>query len=251
MSIKIMTYVWKCSPVKGTELLMLLALADNANDDGVCYPSIGYLAHKARINERNAQKTIKSLAKKKLIKVERNAGKSTIHGYTNRYIVFYSDGVSPETPVSVETPLEVSPETPDGVSPETPKPSIEPSVKPSTRARAKSKTQSIVRDGIYDAIIKGWELGDDGLVPRIRTTLFEGYAPTDADWITRFVAWYKHKNNGLSLPIDDTKLKNWYGKFFKDPANGLTPHPYATNGTSSASEMQKLTEQRYKELGLK
>lgn len=125
------------------------------------------------------------------------------------------------------------------------------SSRPSKERRKKTPKQSIVRDAVYDAIMAGWDLGDDGTVPRIRTALFEVWQFTDYDWVNRFVKWYKHKNNGLSLPIDATKLKNWYGKFHKDPLAITLTDPIATNGTSEySSEMQKLTAQRYQEKGL-
>lgn len=54
MSIKIMTLVWDKSPLKGTELLILLALADMANDDGVCWPSYDTIAQRARVSRRYA-----------------------------------------------------------------------------------------------------------------------------------------------------------------------------------------------------
>jgi hypothetical protein len=39
MSIKVMSQVWEHSTRKGTRLLLLLALADFANDEGICYPA--------------------------------------------------------------------------------------------------------------------------------------------------------------------------------------------------------------------
>jgi len=40
MSIKVMSYVWEASKAKGSELLLLLAIADHAADDGYCWPGI-------------------------------------------------------------------------------------------------------------------------------------------------------------------------------------------------------------------
>src|ERR671931_438908 len=56
MSIKVMNWVWDNSPTKGTELLMLLAIADNAADDGGnAYPSIRTLARKTRLDDLTVQ----------------------------------------------------------------------------------------------------------------------------------------------------------------------------------------------------
>ena len=48
MSIKIMTKVWEHAPYRQTDLLILLAMADFADDDGKCWPNQETLAAKAR-----------------------------------------------------------------------------------------------------------------------------------------------------------------------------------------------------------
>lgn len=62
MSQKLSSLVWENSQHKGTELLVLLAIADNA-DTATCqaYPSIGYLAGKARLSKRAIQYAIRAL----------------------------------------------------------------------------------------------------------------------------------------------------------------------------------------------
>ena len=40
MSIKQMTSVFNDSSLKPTQKLIMLAIADNSNDEGFCYPSI-------------------------------------------------------------------------------------------------------------------------------------------------------------------------------------------------------------------
>lgn len=47
-----MTQVWDKSPLDGSRLLILLALADMANDDGYCWPSYATLAKRARLKSR-------------------------------------------------------------------------------------------------------------------------------------------------------------------------------------------------------
>lgn len=53
MSIKIMTRVWESSQASGSDLLLLLALADNADDTGYCWPGIEYLARKIRMTTQS------------------------------------------------------------------------------------------------------------------------------------------------------------------------------------------------------
>ncbi|MFZ3484257.1 helix-turn-helix domain-containing protein [Sphingomonas sp. 3-13AW] len=61
MSIRIMSAVWAL-PLADSEKLVLLALADCANDDGVCWPSIAALVRKCSKSDRTIQAAIKSLA---------------------------------------------------------------------------------------------------------------------------------------------------------------------------------------------
>ena len=53
MSIKRMTAVWEHSQHKGSALLLLLAMADNADDQGYCWPGIEYLATKIRMTAQS------------------------------------------------------------------------------------------------------------------------------------------------------------------------------------------------------
>ena len=63
MSIRVMTSVWDDARTKAhTELLVLLALADWANDDGHCWPTVAALAAKARLSERATQQILGRLA---------------------------------------------------------------------------------------------------------------------------------------------------------------------------------------------
>lgn len=61
MSIKLMTAVWEREDLSSTQKLVLLALADWANDEGLCWPSINRLAIKASLTGRGVQKAIRSL----------------------------------------------------------------------------------------------------------------------------------------------------------------------------------------------
>jgi len=56
-----MSNVWDHSTQKGSPLLLLLALADHAADDGFCWPGIPRLAQKIRMSERSVTRLLKSL----------------------------------------------------------------------------------------------------------------------------------------------------------------------------------------------
>jgi hypothetical protein len=61
VSIKVMGEVWESSSTKGGSRLFLLALADFANDEGYCHPSVARLAVKSALTERNVQLILRDL----------------------------------------------------------------------------------------------------------------------------------------------------------------------------------------------
>lgn len=81
MSVKIMTLVWEHAPCRENSLMVLLALADWANDEAVCWPSIQKLADKTRIDRRSAQRIIRRLVTDGLITIEEGGGRAKQHKY--------------------------------------------------------------------------------------------------------------------------------------------------------------------------
>lgn len=62
MSNYVLTWVWKQAPkMDPTCLLVLLSLADQANDDGYCWPSQKSTANRCRISTRQVQRWIDHL----------------------------------------------------------------------------------------------------------------------------------------------------------------------------------------------
>lgn len=62
MSVKVMTAVFERYPVGGGEMLLALALADHASDDGTrVYPSVKALAEKTRQSERAVQYQLRKM----------------------------------------------------------------------------------------------------------------------------------------------------------------------------------------------
>lgn len=66
MSIRVMTAVWDhAHGVSGGPLIVLLAMADYAHDDGTgVFPTQGVLAHKARMSERHVRRVLAELEDK-------------------------------------------------------------------------------------------------------------------------------------------------------------------------------------------
>lgn len=75
MSIKVMSHVWDHSPHTGSDLLMLLAIADHANDEGLAWPSIPTLAKKCRVGKRQAIYIIQKLERAGSLSIEHGGGR--------------------------------------------------------------------------------------------------------------------------------------------------------------------------------
>ena len=69
-----MARVWEFSSHAGTDLLMLLAIADFADDDGNAYPAVPTLAAKCRMKPRNCRYLLRSLEASGELSVVTNAG---------------------------------------------------------------------------------------------------------------------------------------------------------------------------------
>lgn len=108
MSVRLMSAIWdmKFTPV---EKLVLLALADWANDDGQAWPSITQLADKTGCGERTIQRTLRAAEERGLLKREEVIGKGC------RYVINprHCDTPARQTPVPDrrESPASVAPNT--------------------------------------------------------------------------------------------------------------------------------------------
>lgn len=101
-----MAAVWELQLLP-TDKLVLLALADCANDDGHCWPSIATIARKSGVSERSVQRAIRKAEEAKLIHRQEVIGKGCKYRIDPRHGVT-PDRVSPPTP-SHPTPDTVSP----------------------------------------------------------------------------------------------------------------------------------------------
>jgi hypothetical protein len=85
MSVKIMSDVFERSKTEGNARLVLLSLADCANDDGACWPSIRKISEKANLSEPIAKKYLNALIEVGVVKREEredHSGRQTSNYYT-------------------------------------------------------------------------------------------------------------------------------------------------------------------------
>lgn len=82
MSVTMMAIVWGDDSLKHrSELLVMLALADFARDDGLCWPSIETVARKARVSVRGVQDVILRMEKAGKLVVETGQGQKGTNLY--------------------------------------------------------------------------------------------------------------------------------------------------------------------------
>jgi len=116
-----------------TDKLVLLALADCANDEGHCWPSIATIARKSGVSERSVQRAIRHAEMVKLIKRDEVIGRGCNYRFLPRQAVT-PDNVSPATN---ETP------TPDTVSPKPSGTTIPKKDKPSLGKRPRKQAPEV------------------------------------------------------------------------------------------------------------
>ena len=78
MSVDYMTLAWRTELQAGPRLV-LLAICDNANDDGNCYPSIQALANKSGLSVRAVRGHVASMTESGLLLRNERAGRSTFY----------------------------------------------------------------------------------------------------------------------------------------------------------------------------
>lgn len=142
MSVRVMSQVWDLA-VPAFEKLVLLALADCANDEGLAWPSIATLKRKSGAGERTIYRAIAHLEALGVLTIERIIGKG------NRYLITPARAapLPDRHPCQSGTrPLPDRQQTPATVAP-----------KPSKNHQEPSEVKSADADRLTPAdILEGW-----------------------------------------------------------------------------------------------
>lgn len=152
-----MARVWAESKHSGTDLLMMLAIADFADDDGNAYPSVGTLATKCRTTSRHVNRILAALRSSGELEIRMNEGPRG----TNRYRITLA-GMTSTSPLTNRSPLTCASSTPDV---QVPKPLTPTSDEPSLNHQRTRESARAVRAPAAD---RGSRLPDD-------------WQPSDAD----------------------------------------------------------------------
>lgn len=86
-----MSAVWAASAAQSGDLLVLLAIADFCNDEGIAFPSVATLAKKARLSPRQVKRTLSRLQRMGELKVLKRTGPNRV----NKYRILLGDKLSP------------------------------------------------------------------------------------------------------------------------------------------------------------
>ena len=204
MSVKIMSQVWELESVGATDKLVLLSLADHADDEGICYPSIRRLCERTGLKERATQNIIRRLVEAGFLSVQYNAGR--------RGANLYKIDTSPRTKC---TPHEVHPARNAPLPPhfvtETPAPDAPEPLK---------KRQGTVKEDHFDEFWSGWpnKVGKDKAKKAWRSLSAKNKREAVQMRDAWFASW--RRQNPQASPIHASSYLN--GKRWEDeftPAN--------------------------------
>lgn len=174
MSVRASAWVWEHSTVEHRgDLLVLLALADHAHDDGsAAYPSVETLARKARLSRRGTFEALKRLKRIGAISPEGHGPRGTVSYRINMVQPMHGAATAPVQPGAAGGAVTST----QGVNPTAPEPPIEPSDRNRPPARAGARgtgTPSGDYNDIATHVLGVLQRGVDGL-----TTDERGKPPT-------------------------------------------------------------------------
>lgn len=139
MSTIIMSQCWPLGGMSPAQKAVLISLADQANDDGVCWPSVGTISQRTCLSERAVQNAIKWLADAGLLCARERSGTSSVYKIT---------------PAAYAPPQQMHPaanaSTP---APAAPKPSLNRNLNRQRTANA----QALGLDGVSDELLADWQ----------------------------------------------------------------------------------------------
>lgn len=145
MSTILMTACWPLQGMTPAQKAVLISLSDNANDDGVCWPSVARICERTCLSERAVRNALRWLEEVKLLTSHQRHGRSTWYTVTP---AAYAPGIScppapraPHPGTSCPPPRQEVPPTPAPDAPRTvSEPSGEPSEEPKKGADASGES---------------------------------------------------------------------------------------------------------------
>ena len=111
MSVKLVSFVFDITNITASEKMILLAMADFADEYGICWPSKAVLARRSLLGIRTVDKYVKLLEEHGWLKIEINRGRRSNCYYLNVEKIYQEGQVQPRT-VCGSNPQAISRVTP-------------------------------------------------------------------------------------------------------------------------------------------
>lgn len=129
MSMELMVTAMKAPVGNPIRKLVLIKLADNANDRGECWPSYQHIADQCEIDRSTVRRHIKHLEQQGLLRIENREG--PLGNSSNMYLLRLGGVGAPPTPVGTgSTPVGAPPTPPVGTGSTRTSHSSEPVIEP-------------------------------------------------------------------------------------------------------------------------
>lgn len=207
MSIKWMSAVWEDKRIDNqSDLLVMLAIADFANDKGFAWPSIDSISSKSRHSDRGVQKILSRLQTNGFLEIKRGAGPYDTNVYQLR--------------VNRGEPGSPSPER--GEPPGSPNPSV-----------PVNSTPPLIKEGV----------GEEGGTGGNRRSPRTAFTPPSLDEVIKYcesinvpvsdAQWFFFKGEGNGWTNGGHPIKNWKGTIQSWKAGKYLPSLKATNGNGN------------------
>lgn len=145
MSTVIMSACWPLQGMSAPQKAVLISLADNANDDGVCWPSVARISERTCLSERAVRNAIRWLEEVGILSSTQRYGRSTYYTVTP---ASYAPGTTCPPAPDAAPPRHDVPPTP---APRAPRTVMEPSFEPDSSPQA-AETRSAPAGIQYEKI---------------------------------------------------------------------------------------------------
>ncbi len=227
--------VWEHAPFQQTTLLVLLALADHASDDGTAWPAVPRIAARARTTERHVRRILSDLEAAGWVQRTERAGTSSVYRLTPDLNVTPDAHVTPDAEVSTTPDAEVSPpRTPTSATPD---PHVSQTVTNHQENRQENRQP------------RGTRIPDPfPITAEMVAWARENTPGLDHRAITEeFIDYWRGAAGARGVKTDwPATWRNWLRKEHRTRGGRLVPTPGASTGTSRAAHTLALA-QRYAE----
>lgn len=258
MSIDVSKFYWdKCTDIKGSDRLVIIALAEYCNESGWCFPSVSELARRCQLSDRGTQKILAKLVAGGHIAIEANQGtRKTSGSPTHRYHLLayqrnfncakgepirspFMDEPGTKKGEPIRSPLcaekgeqnaiRVNKTTAKGEPASSPEPPIDPPIDPSnnaTRAQAPTQAQPAKAAAAAPAslppeVIKAYQNEIGLLTIAIEEKILDELRISPKDWVIRAIGIAAMRNNRRWAYVAGI-LNRWHSDGFDGDMDNLS-----------------------------